>query len=248
MSSIVTGHMTLYGALVILETRSISEFQNYYFHIKQSKLKLLKYILVCNTVLGTQRSSLQSLHMSWNEGSIVSQISVTIHIFDTFILVPYQISFIHTFCDEFRLCHIFSLRAPHNVVFILVLPVISFPFWVEISPERMEVSMVLTSLTSETWPVTWRVWGLVRRPHHWVSCEYMKSEMCKHFSVSPFRPRLEPPRFPQLLDYVMCACLHPPVGLWTLEDTHQDPVGGQCRTGCIHSVIPVKISRFYGKG
>ena len=27
-------------------------------------------------------------------------------------------------------------------------------FWVEISPERMEVSMVLTSLTSETWPVT----------------------------------------------------------------------------------------------
>ena len=89
---------------------------------------------------------------------------------------------------------------------------------------------------------------LVRRPHHWVSCEYMNSEMCKHFSVSPLRPRLEPPRFPQLLDYVMCACLRPPVGLWTLEDTHQDTVGGQRRTGCIHSVIPVKISRFYGKG
>ena len=85
---------------------------------------------------------------------------------------------------------------------------------------------------------------LVRRPHHWVSCEYMDCEQCKHFSYSPHRPRLEPRRFPQLLDYVMCACLCPPVGLWTLEDTHQDTVGGQRRTGCIHSVIPVKISRF----
>ena len=140
-----------------------------------------------------------------------------------------------------------SVCPPTSACFLWTFSQVS-KFWVEISPERMEVSMVLTSLTSETWPVTWRVWGLVRRPHHWVSCEYMKSEMCKHFSVSPLRPCLEPPRFPQLLDYVMCACLRPPVGLWTLEDTHQDPVGGQRRTGCIHSVIPVKISRFYGKG
>ena len=85
---------------------------------------------------------------------------------------------------------------------------------------------------------------LVRKPHHWVSCEYMNYESCKHSSDSPPRLRHEPRRFPQLLDYVMCACLRPPVGLWTLEDTHQDPVGGQHRTGCIHSVHPVKISRF----
>ena len=121
-------------------------------------------------------------------------------------------------------------------------------FRVEISPERMEypwfllVSLVRPDQSLDVSGV------LVRRPHHWVSCEYMNLELCKHFSNSPLRPRLEPPRFPQLLDYVMCACLRPPVGLWTLEDTHQDTVGGQRRTGCIHSVIPVKISRFYGKG
>ena len=49
--------------------------------------------------------------------------------------------------------------------------------------------MVLTSLTSETWPDTWHVWGLVRKPHHWVSCEYMNCESCKHFSDSPPGPR-----------------------------------------------------------
>ena len=100
--------------------------------------------------------------------------------------------------------------------------------------------MVLTSPTSETWPDTWRVWGLVRRPHYWVSCEYMNCELCKHFSDLPPRPRLKPRWFPSCMDYALCACLHPPVGLMTLEDTHQDPVGGQCRTGCIHSVHPVK--------
>ena len=58
--------------------------------------------------------------------------------------------------------------------------------------------MVLTSPTSETWPDNWRVWGLVRRPHHWVSCEYMNCESCKHLSDSPPLPRLEPLWFPQL--------------------------------------------------
>ena len=111
-----------------------------------------------------------------------------------------------------------------------------------------KVSMVLASLTSETCPVTWRVWGFGEETPPLGSCEYMNLEMCKHLSVSPLRPRLEPPRFPQLLDYVKRACLRPPVGLRTLEDTHQDTVGGQRRTGCIHSVIPVKISRFYRKG
>ena len=54
--------------------------------------------------------------------------------------------------------------------------------------------MVLTSLTSETCPVTWRVWGLVRRPHHWVSLYYLLLSIwiafvwvkCKHFSYSPW--------------------------------------------------------------
>ena len=63
--------------------------------------------------------------------------------------------------------------------------------------------MVLTSLTSETWPDTWRVWGLVRRPHHWVSCEYMNYELCKHSSDLPPRPRLKHQWFPQL--YGLCS-------------------------------------------
>ena len=105
--------------------------------------------------------------------------------------------------------------------------------------------MVPTSPTSETKPDTRRVWGLVKKPHHWVSCEYMNCELCKHFSFLPPCPRLEPRWVPPAVwDYALCTCLRPPVGLKTLEDTHQDPVGGQCRTGCIHSVHPDKISRF----
>ena len=57
---------------------------------------------------------------------------------------------------------------------------------------------VLTCPTSETSQTLRRVWGLVRKPHHWVSCEYMNCELCKHFSDSPPRPRLEPRWFPQL--------------------------------------------------
>ena len=42
----------------------------------------------------------------------------------------------------------------------------------------------------------------------------------------------------------MCACLAPPVGLKTLEDTHQVPVGGLHRTGCMHSCPSFKIFDF----
>ena len=84
--------------------------------------------------------------------------------------------------------------------------------------------MVLTSLTSETWPDTLHVWGLVRRPHHWVFCEYMNYESCKHSSDSPPRPRLKPRWFPQL--YGLC-----PVYMSTPSSGAQDSGGYSPRPG-----------------
>ena len=90
-------------------------------------------------------------------------------------------------------------------------------FWAQISQERWSIQ-VLTSHTSQTIQTLASVWGMVRKPHHWVLMR-----ICSASCVNTSLDRLltlasEPSRFPQLIWTSPCACLAPPVGLKTLED------------------------------